>query len=204
MIASWQESYENPRQHVKKQKHHSDDKVPYSQGYGFSSSHVQMWELDHKEGWALGNWCFQTVVLEMALESPLGSKENISANPKGNQPWIFIGRTDAEAEAPILGPPSMKNWLIGKDSDAEYDWRQEEKEGGRRGWDGWMASSTQWTWVWANSGRQGRTRKPGVLQSMGSQSQTRLSDWTTVTFIQSSFLVPFSMFTDRQVSMPLC
>ena len=84
-----------------------------------------MWELDHKEGWVLNNWCFQTVVLEKTLESPLDSKQIKLVNPKGNQPWVFIGRTDAEA--PIFWPPDAKNWLIGKDPDAGKDWRQEEK-----------------------------------------------------------------------------
>ena len=98
-----------------------------SQSYGFSSSHVQMWELDHKEGWAPKNWSLQTVVLEKTLESPLDRKEIKWVNPKGNQPWIFNGRTDAKAKAPIFWPTDMKGWLIGKDSDAEEDWWQEEK-----------------------------------------------------------------------------
>ena len=93
----------------------------------FSSSHVWMWELDYKESWALKNWCFWTVVLEKTLESPLDSKEIQPVHPKGNQSRIFIGRTDAEAETPILWPPYVKNWLIGKDPDAGKDWRQEEK-----------------------------------------------------------------------------
>ena len=103
---------------IKRQRH-------YFQSYGFSSSHVWMWELDHKEGWALKNWCFWTVVLEKTLEGPLDCKEIKPVNPKGNQSWIFIGRT--ESEALILWPPDMKNWLIGKDPDAGKDWRQEEK-----------------------------------------------------------------------------
>ena len=93
----------------------------------FSSSHVWMWELDHKESWGLKNWCFWTVVLEKTLESPLDCKEIQPVNPKGNQSWIFIGRTDAEAEAPILWPPDAKNWLTGKDPDAGKDWKPEEK-----------------------------------------------------------------------------
>ena len=101
-----------------KQRHHFADKGPYSQSYGFTSSYVWMWELDRKEGWAPKNWCFLTVVLEKTLESPLGNKEIKSVNPKGNQPWVFIGGTDAKAEVPIFWPPDTKNWLIGKDPDA--------------------------------------------------------------------------------------
>ena len=102
-------------------------KGPYSQRYGFSSCHVRMWQLDHKEGWGPKNWCFQTVVLEKSLESPLDCKEIKPINLKGNQPWIFIGRTDAEAEAPILWSPNMKCWLFRKDPDIGKDWRQVEK-----------------------------------------------------------------------------
>ena len=108
-----------------------------------------MWELDHKESWVPKNWCFWTVVLEKTLESPLNSKEIQPVHPKGNQSWIFIGRTHAEAEIPILWPPDAKNWLLGKDPDAGKDWRQEKRMRGR---DSWMASPTQWTWVWVNSG----------------------------------------------------
>ena len=97
-----------------------------SQSYVFSSSHVWMWELDYKESWVLKKWCFWTVVLEKTLENPLGCKEIKSVNPKWNQSWIFVGRTDAEAETPILWPPDVKSWLIWKDPDAGKDWRQEE------------------------------------------------------------------------------
>ena len=115
------------RQHIKKQRHYFANKGTSSQSYGFSSSHVWMWELDYKESWVLKNWCFWTVVLEKTLESHLDSKEIQPVQPKGNQSWIFIGRTDAEAETPILWLPHAKSWLIGKDPDAERDWRQEEK-----------------------------------------------------------------------------
>ena len=117
------------------------NKVPSSQNYGFSSSHVWMWEMDHKEGWVPKNWCFWTVVLEKTLESPLHSNEVKSVNPKGNQSWIFIGRTDAEVEAPILWPPDAMGWLIGKDPDAGKDWGQEEKETTEEemvGWHQWL------------------------------------------------------------------
>ena len=115
------------RQHIKKQRHHFAVKGPSSQSYVFSSSHVWMWELDHKEGWVPKNWCLQIVVLEKTPESPLGCKKIKPVNPKGNQPWIFTGRTDAEAEAPVVWPPDAKSRLIRKDPDAGKDWRQEEK-----------------------------------------------------------------------------
>ena len=108
MLTPWKESYEQPRQHTKKQRHYFADTGPSSQGYGFSNGHVWMWELDHKEGWAPKNWCFWTMVLEKTLESPLDCKEIQPVHPKGNQSWIFIGRTDAETEAPILWPPMWR------------------------------------------------------------------------------------------------
>ena len=127
MLAPWKKSNDKPRQHIKKQRHYFANKDLPSQSYGFSSSHVWMWELDYKESWALKYWWFWTVVLEKTLESPLDCKEIQLVHPKGNQFWIFIGRTDTEAEAPIIWPPGEKNWLIRKDHDAGKDWRQEEK-----------------------------------------------------------------------------
>ena len=103
MLTPWKESYDQPRQHIKKQRHYFANQGSSSQGYGFSSSHVWMWELDYKESWVLMNWCFWTVVLEKTLESPLNFKEIQPVHPKGNQSWIFIGRTEAEAETPIFG-----------------------------------------------------------------------------------------------------
>ena len=141
MLALWKESYDQSRQHIKKQRHYFANKGPSSQSYGFSSSDVWMWELDHKEGWASENCCFWTVVLEKTLESPLDSKEIQPVHPKGNQSWIFIGRTDAGTEVPILWPPDGKNWLIGNDPDAGKDWRQEEKgmtEDKMVGWHHWL------------------------------------------------------------------
>ena len=123
-LAPWKKSYDKPRQWIKKQRHHFADKGPSSQIYGFSSSHVWMWELDHKVSWMPKNWCFWTVIL--TLESPLDVKEIKPVNPKRNQSWIFFGRADAEAEAPILWPSEVKNWLIRKDPDAGKDWRQEK------------------------------------------------------------------------------
>jgi len=126
MLSPWKKSYDQTRQHIKKQRRYFTNKGLSSQSYGFSSSHVYMWELDHKESWVAKNWCFWTVVLEKTLESPLDCKEIQPVYPKGNQSSIFIGRTDAEAETPMLWPPDAKNWLIGKDPDAGKDWRQEK------------------------------------------------------------------------------
>ena len=124
-LAPWKKSYDQPREHIKKQIHYFADKGPYSQSYGFSSSRVWMWELDYKESWAPKNWCFWTVVLEKTPESHWDCKEIKPVNPKGNQSWIFTGRTDAEA--PILWLPDVKNGLVGKDPDAGKDWRRKEK-----------------------------------------------------------------------------
>ena len=128
-----------PRQHIKNQRHYFANKGPSSQGYGFSSSHVWMWELDYKEGWAQKNWCFWTVVLEKTLESPLDCKEIQPVHPKGDQSWVFIGGPDIEDETPVFWPPDAKSWLIWKDPDAG----RAGGEGDNRGWDGWMASPTQ-------------------------------------------------------------
>ena len=130
----------------------------------------------YKESWVPKNWCFWIVVLEKTLQSPLDCKEIQPVHPKGNQSWIFIGRADAEAETPILWPPDVKNWLIWKYSDAGKDWSHEEK-GITRGWDGWMASPTQWTWVWVNSGSWWWTGRPGMLRSQVSQRVRH--DWVT-------------------------
>ena len=138
MLAPCKKSNDNPRQCIKKR----DIILPtslYSQGYGFSSSRVWMWELDHKEGWAPKNWCFWTVLLEKTIARPLDSKEIKPVNPKGKECWIFIGRTDAEAL--ILWPPDAKSWHFGKDTDAGKDWRQEEKgttENEMVGWHHWL------------------------------------------------------------------
>ena len=155
MLAPWKKSYDKLRQWIKELRRHFDDKSPYSQS--FSSSHVWMWELDHKGGWAPKNRCIRTAVLENTLESPLDCKEIKPVNAKGNQPWMFTGRTDAETEAPILWPPDGKSQLTGIDSDAGKDRRQEEKgtiiEDEMVGWTLIWASSRSWWW----------TGKPGVL-----------------------------------------
>ena len=125
---SLEESYDQPRLHNKKQRHYFTNKGLSSQSYGFSSSHVWMWDLDHKESWAPKNCCFWIVVLEKILESPLDCKDIHPVHPKGDQSWVFIGRTDVEAETPILWPPDAKSQLFGKYPDAGKDWGQEEKE----------------------------------------------------------------------------
>ena len=127
MLTPWKKSYNQPRWHIKKQRHYFANKGPSSQGYGFSSSHVCMWELVYKESWMPKNWFFWTVVMEKTLESPLDCKEIQPVHPKGNQSWMFIGRTDVEAETPILWPPDAKIWLIWKDPDAGKDCRWEER-----------------------------------------------------------------------------
>ena len=127
MLTPWEESYDQPRQHIEKQRRYFANKGSSSQGYGFSCGHVWMWELDYKESWALKNWCFWTVVLEKTLASPLDCKDIQPVNSKGNQSWMFIGRIDTEAETPILWPLDAKSWFIWKDLDAGKDWRQEEK-----------------------------------------------------------------------------
>jgi len=143
--------------------------------YSYSSGHVWMWELDCEESWAPKNWCFWTVVLEKTLESPLDCKEIQPVHSERDQPWDFFGRNDAKAETPVLWPPHVKSWLIGK------DWCWEGLgaggEGDDRGWYGWMASLTRWMWVWVNSGSWWWTGRPGVLWFMGSQRVGH--DWVT-------------------------
>ena len=138
-----------------------------------------MWELDHKESWARKNWCFWSVVLEKTLESPLDCNQIQPIHSEVDQPYDFFGRNDAKAETPVLWPPPAKSWLIGKDCDAGRDWGQEEKgtTEDNRGWDGWMASLTQWTWVWVNSGSWWWTGRPGMLPFMGLQRVGH--DWVT-------------------------
>ena len=146
--------------------------------------------VDCEESWAPKNWCFWTVVLEKTLGSPLDCKEIQPVHPKGDQLWVFIGRTDVEAEAPIIWPPHATSWLIGKDHVAGRYWGLEEKEttekGDDWGWDGWMASPTRWTWVWVNSRSWWCTGRPGVLRFMGSHSKswTRLRDWSELNWMR--------------------
>ena len=177
-----------PRQHIKKKRCYFADKGPYSQSCSFPSNHIQMWELDLKEGWAPKNWCFWTVVLEKTLESPLDIKEIKPVNTKINQCWIFIGRTDAEAEAPILWPPDAKSWLIRKDSDARKDWRKEEKgttEGEMVGWHHQL-NGHEFEQAPGDGDGQGSL----VCYSHGvAKSQIWLSDWTELSPLSQRKLV---------------
>ena len=144
------EENDQPREHIKKQRHYFANIGLSSQGYGFSSGHVWMWELDYKESWALKDRCFWTVVLEKTLESPLDCKKVQPARLKGDQSWVFIGRTDAEAETPILWPPHVKSRLIGKDPDVGKDWGQEEKGttgDEMSGWHHWL-NGHGFGWLW--------------------------------------------------------
>ena len=162
---------------MKKQRHSFASKGPSSQGYGFSHSHIWMWKLDHKDGWVLKNWCVWTVVLKKTLESPLDCKEIKPVSPKGNQSWIFIGRTVAEAEVPILWPPDVKNWLIWKDSDAGNDWRHEEKgttEDEMVGWHQWL---DEYEFEQAPGVGDGQ-RSLVFCSPWVTKSRTWLSDWT--------------------------
>ena len=174
MLTPWKESYDQPRQHIKKQRHYFANKVRLVKAMVFS---VWMWELVYKESWVPKNWCFWTVVLEKTLESPLDCKEIQPVHPKGDQSWEFIGRTDAEAETPIPWSPDAKSWLIWKDPDAGKDWGQEEKgttEDEMVGWHHWL-----------NGQEMGKLQELVMDREVWcaavhwvAKSQTRLSDWT--------------------------
>ena len=166
--------YDQSRQHSKMQRHYFANKGLSSQGYGFFTGHVWMWELDHKESWAPKNCCFWTVVLEKPLQSPLNCKELKPVNPKGNQSWIFIGRCWSwNSNTLATSCKELTNWK------RPWCWERlkVEGEGDDRGWDGRMASLMWWTWVWRGSGNWWWTGKPGVLQFMGSQWVRH--DWAT-------------------------
>ena len=169
-------NYDKPRQHIKKQRHYFPDKGPYSQSYGFSSSHVWMWELDHKESWALKNWCFWTVVLEKTLESPFDCRKIKLVIPKKKsvlnihwKDWCWSWNSNTLA----TWCEELTHW------DRPWCWERLKAGGARdnRGWDDWMVLTTWWECVWASFGSCWRTGKPGVLQSMGSQRVGQ--DWAT-------------------------
>ena len=178
MLTPWKQSYDQPRQHIKKQRYYFANKGLSSHSYGFSSSHLWMRELNYKESWAPKNWCFWTVVLEKTLENPLDCKEIHPVHPKGDQSWVFIAKIDVEAETPILWPPDVKNWLIWKDPDAGKYWRWEEKgttEDEMVGWHHQLnghESLSQLRVLVMN-----REDNHPVVHGVA-KSWTRLSDWT--------------------------
>ena len=168
LIASWQQSDDRLRQCAEKQKHYSADKYLYSQGCGFPSGHIRLWELDYKEGRTPKNWCLRTVLLEKTPESLLDSKGIKPVSLTGDQPWIFAGRTDYwcwDSSILVIWWDQTTLWK----SPCCWERLKAEEEEGVRGWDGWTSSLMQWTWAWANSRRWWGTGRPGSLQSMGSQ-----------------------------------
>ena len=176
MLTPWKKSYDKPRQCIKKQRHYFANKGLSSQGYGFSSSHVWMWELDYRKSWAPKNWCFWIVVLEKTLERPLACKEIQPVHPKGDQSWLFIGGTDGwnwNSNTLATWHEELTHWR------RPWCWERLRAggEGDDRGWDGWMALSTWWTWVWVGSGSWWWKGRPGVLQFMGLQRVGH--DWAT-------------------------
>ena len=173
---------------ILKSRHYFANKGPSSQSYGFSGSHVWMWELDYKESWVPKNWCFWTMVLEKTLESPLDCKEIQPVHPKGDKSWVFFARTDAEAEIPILWPHHAKSWLIGKDPDAGRDWGQEEKgtvEDEMAGWHHWL-DTHEFGWTPGVGDRQGGL---ACCDSWGRKESdtTKQLNWTEYSWILGEF-----------------
>ena len=174
-LAIWKKSYDKPKQCIKKQRHHFANRGPYSQSYVFSSSHVWMWELYHKEDWVPKIWCFSTTVLEKTLMSPLDYKEIQPVYPKGNQSWIFMEGLRLKLKLQYFGHLMQRTELLEKTVMlGKIEGRRRRDD---RGWDGWMASPMRWPWVWIGSRSWWWTAKPGLLQSMVSQRVRH--DWAT-------------------------
>ena len=204
MLTPWKESYYQPRQHIKEQRHYFADKGPSSQGYGFSSGHVWMWQLDYKESRALKNWCFWTVVLEKTLESPLDCKEIQPVHPKGDQSWVFIGGSDVEAETPILWPPDAKSWLIWKDPDAGKDWGQGEKGTTEDEMVGWHHQLNGHEFGWspgAGVGQGGMACCSSWGRRVGHNWATELNHHLKTVFILASFFPELSHTVARYVNI---
>ena len=187
MLTPWKENYDQPRQCIEKQRHYFVNKGLSSQGCGFSSGHVWMWGLDYKESWAPKNWCFWTVVLEKTLESPLDCREIQPVHPKGNQSKYLLEGLMLKLKLQYFGTCCEELTHL------KRPWCWEGLgaggEGDNRGWDGWLASLTQWTWVSVNSRSWWWKGRPGVLQSMGvSKSWTRLSNWTELMSLSGTFV----------------
>ena len=211
MLTPWKESYDQPRLHIKKQRHYFANKGLSSQSYGFSSGHVQMWELDAKESWAPKNWYFWTMVLEKTLQNPLDCKEIKPVHPKGDQSWVFIGRTGAEAETPVLWSPHMKSWLIGKDPDAGRDCGQEEKgttEDEMAGWYHWLnGCESQWT-LGVGDGQRGLMCCDSRVRRVGHDWATEMS-WAECIYVNLRLPIPpttplFPSWCSYVCSLHLC